>query len=100
MEAPPKPSIKVKKKEKKLSKAEKGGMSAMDLVACRSIIHKMVRAALLLQRSASADRSHVCPPPLQEDHKTASHFLRPVDPVKDKATECDLRSVFLPEHPR
>jgi transcription initiation factor TFIID subunit 2 len=43
MEAAPPPIKPKKKKEKALSKAEKGGMSAMDLVACRSIIRKMVR---------------------------------------------------------
>lgn len=57
MEAPPDAPLKQKKKkEKALSKAEKGGMSAMDLVACRSIIRKMVRRLTKLQSLPPAAR--------------------------------------------
>lgn len=42
MEAPTPSVPKKKKKEKALTRAERGGMSASDLVACRSVVRKIV----------------------------------------------------------
>lgn len=42
MEAPTPSVPKKKKKEKVLTRAERGGMSASDLVACRSVVRKIV----------------------------------------------------------
>lgn len=62
--APSKLNQVIKKKEKPLPKAQSGGMNANDLKACRSALKKLIIS------------------------KHSVLFRQPVDPVRDKASEC------------